>query len=153
MRSAPPSPITKQARILLVDDNRDGCDARRALLEELGYEVVCARCGLEALIAAAEQNFDLIITDFRMEPMDGLELIRKLRESNFQNAIILLTGFAESLGLNPETTGATVVIQKSSREVSTLIRHTKRLLQPPRKPVRSQQSRASASRSAAGGSS
>jgi CheY-like chemotaxis protein len=150
MRSVPQSRVTKPARILLVDDNRDGVDARRALLQELGYEIVSAQCGLDALKAAAEQNFDLIITDFKMQPMDGLELIRKLRESKFQNPIILLTGFAESLGLNSETTGASVVIQKSSREVTTLIRHTKRLLQPPRKPARSQQSRAAAARSGAG---
>jgi CheY-like chemotaxis protein len=149
MRSVSPSPSAKPARLLLVDDNRDGVDARRAFLQELGYEVVSAHCGLDALQLAAEQNFDLIITDFKMEPIDGLELIRRLRGSNFQNPIILLTGFADSLGLNPDTTGATVVIQKSSQEVATLIRHTKRLVQTPRKPVRSQQSRAPLTRSAA----
>lgn len=131
-----------------MDDNRDGVDARRAFLQELGYEIVSAHCGLDALKAAAEQSIDLIITDFKMEPMDGLELIRKLRESKFQNPIILLTGFADSLGLNADTTGASVVIQKSSQEVTTLIRHTKRLLQPQRKPARSQQARAAAARSA-----
>ena len=148
MRSVPPNHVTKPARILLVDDNRDGVDARRAFLQELGYEIVSAHCGLDALKAAAEQSIDLIITDFKMEPMDGLELIRKLRESKFQNPIILLTGFADSLGLNADTTGASVVIQKSSQEVTTLIRHTKRLLQPQRKPARSQQARAAAARSA-----
>jgi len=137
-----PSP----ARILLVDDNRDGVDARRALLIELGYTVVSARCGVDALKTADEQNFDLIITDFKMEPMDGLELISKLRERNYQKPIILLTGFAESLGLRSEGTGASVVIQKNSNEVANLLRHTRRLLQPPRKPVRSQGSRASASK-------
>ena len=152
MRSVPQRHVLKPARILLVDDNRDGVDARRTFLQELGYEVLSAHCGLEALNATAEQTFDLIITDLKMEGMDGLELIRKLRESKFQNPIILLTGFAESLGLSTETTGANAVIQKSSQEVTTLIRQTKRLIQLPRKPARSQQSRAEASRSAAGSS-
>jgi CheY-like chemotaxis protein len=138
--------ISSPANILLVDDNRDGVDARRALLQELGYTVVSAHCGVEALKTAAEQNFDLIITDFKMEPMDGLELIAKLREGNFQKPIILLTGFAESLGLRSEGTGATVVIQKNANEVANLLRQTKRLLLPPRKPARSQGSRASTSK-------
>jgi CheY-like chemotaxis protein len=141
MRSVPPSQAPKPAHILLVDDNRDGVDARRALLQEVGYTIVSARCGVEALKAISEQNFDLVITDFKMQPMDGLQLIAKLRQNNFEKPIILLTGFAESLGLQPEATGANVVIQKSSNEVSTLLRQTKRLLQPPRKPARSQASR------------
>jgi CheY-like chemotaxis protein len=138
--------VSNSANILLVDDNRDGVDARRSVLQELGYTVVSAHCGLEALKTAAEQDFDLIITDFKMEPMNGLELISKLRERKFQNPIILLTGFAESLGLRAENTGANVVMQKSANEVSNLVRHTKRLLQPPRKPVRSQASAAKLTR-------
>ncbi len=142
-----PSRASNSAKILLVDDNRDGVEARRSLLRELGYAVVSANCGMEALKSAAEQNFDLIITDFKMEPMDGLQLITKLREQQFRNPIILLTGFAESLGLNAEDTGANVVIQKSANEVANLLRHTKRLLQLPRKPVRSQGQRGPVPRS------
>ncbi len=84
-----------------------------------------------------EQNFDLLITDYKMSPMNGLELISKLRERNFRSPIILLSGFAETLGLRPETCGADVVIQKSANEVAALVRNTKRLLNPPRKPAHS----------------
>ena len=73
-----------------------------------------------------------------MSPMGGLELIGKLREQNFRGPIILLTGFAETLGLSPENTGADIVIQKSANEVAALVRNTKRLLNPPKKPARSQ---------------
>lgn len=152
MRSVPPSQAPKPAHILLVDDNRDGVDARRALLQEVGYTIVSAHCGVEALKAISEQNFDLVITDFKMQPMDGLQLIAKLRQNNFEKPIILLTGFAESLGLKPEASGANVVIQKSSNEVSMLLRHTKRLLQPSRKPARSQGSRTASAKKAASGS-
>ena len=135
---------------MLVDDNRDGIIARRSVLEELGYSVVSAGCGLDALRTVEQQAFDLIITDYKMSPMDGRELISKLRERSFQNPIILLTGFAESLGLNPESTGADVVIQKSANEVSSLVRHTKRLLQTPKKPVRSHDTRRNARSQRAG---
>jgi len=137
MRSGLSSRALHSATILLVDDNQDGVNARRYVLEELGYKVVSARCGRDALQAVEEQGFDLVITDYKMSPMDGLELIQKLRGRSFRNPIILLTGFADSLGLRPESTGADVVIQKSANEVATLVRHTKRLIALPKKPARS----------------
>lgn len=138
MRSAPSSRTHIPAIILLVDDNRDGLIARRSVLEELGYKVVPAGSGSDALKTVEEHNFDLIITDYKMAPMDGLELIGKLRERNFTKPIILLSGFTDTLGLRPESTGADVVLQKSANEIANLVRHAKRLLNPGRKPAGSQ---------------
>ncbi len=152
MRSALSNRVPTSASILLVDDNGDGILARRTVLEELGYNVVSAGCGSDALQNVEKQNFDLVITDFKMAPMNGLELIAKLRQRNFANPIILLTGFADSLGLKPDTTGADIVIQKSANEVATLVRHTKRLLHAPKKPARSHQVREKSTRSRAAGS-
>jgi CheY-like chemotaxis protein len=144
MRSAPSSRTQISGTILLVDDNRDGIIARRSVLEELGYNVVSAGCGVDALSTVEQQPFDLVITDYKMSPMDGRELIAKLRERSFRNPIILLTGFADSLGLSAENTGADVVIQKSANEVSSLVRHTRRLLQTPKKPAGSHSTRPNA---------
>jgi CheY-like chemotaxis protein len=137
MRSVSSQSASSDALILLVDDNKDGVIARRSVLEELGYKVVTAGCGLDALNLHDERNPDLVITDYRMSPMDGLELIAHLRKRGFHNPIILLSGFAETLGMRSENTGADVVIQKSSNEVANLVRHTKRLLTP-KKPAGSQ---------------
>ena len=134
MRTVSSLRASSPALILLVDDNRDGVMARRSVLEELGYKVVTAGCGSDALRSVEETSFDLVITDYRMSPIDGLELIAKLRKKDFRNPIILLSGFAESLGLRPENTGADVVIMKSANEVSNLVRHTKRLLNPKKPP-------------------
>ena len=112
--------------------------ARRAVLEELGYEVLSATSGKDALKLTEQRACDLVVTDYKMTPMDGLELIAKLREREFTKPIILLTGFADSLGLKPENTGADIVLQKCSNEVATLVRYTRRLLAIPKKPVRSQ---------------
>jgi CheY-like chemotaxis protein len=141
MRSASPFRAAAQSTILLVDDNTDGILARRSVLEELGYKVVPAGCGSEALKLVEKESFDLIITDYKMSPVNGLELIKRLRENGFGKPIILLTGFADNLGLKPDTTGADVVLQKSANEVVTLVRHTKRLLNIPRKPPASQGAR------------
>lgn len=118
----------------MVDDNRDGILARRSVLEELGYRVISAGCGADALQLVKEHEFDLVVTDYKMSPMDGLQLISHLRAENFRKPIILLSGFAENLGLRTETTGADAVVQKSANEVANLLRHTKRLLTLTRKP-------------------
>jgi CheY-like chemotaxis protein len=122
----------------MVDDNRDGVLARRSVLEELGYRVISASCGGDALKLVEENDFDLVVTDFRMEPMDGLELIKALRSRDFVKPIILLSGFAEALGLRADAIGADAVVQKSANEVANLLRHTKRLLNAPKKPATSQ---------------
>ncbi len=137
MRSVPSQRAQFSAVILLVDDNPDGVLARSSVLSELGYQVVTAGSGPEALVLLESRSVDLAITDFKMNGMNGVELIAQLRERRCEFPIILLTGFAEALGLRPESTGADVVLQKSANELSNLLRHAKRLLHPPRKPARS----------------
>ena len=137
MRQAPAPPPAKIPEILLVDDNRQGLIARKSLLQELGYNISTATSGDEALELFSKQNFDVVVTDFKMPRMDGLELIKRIRSAQTGTRIILLSGFVEPLGLTEQSTGADVVIVKSAGEVGQLMRSVKRLLsQPPaRKPA------------------
>ena len=128
------SPSTTRARILLVDDNANGLAARKSVLEELGYRIVTCTSGADALEQFAASKFDLVVTDYKMPRMDGLELIVGLREIAPDLPVILISGFVDSLGLNEECTGADVVIQKSANEVSHLVRAVARLLR--KKPVK-----------------
>ena len=125
-----------QARILLVEDNANGLKARRTLLEELGYRISTGTNGEDALDHFNRQKFDLVVTDYKMPRMDGLELIALLRKKSPSLPIILISGYAETLGLNEANTGADAVIQKSANEVSHLTRAVARLLKqkPARKP-------------------
>jgi CheY-like chemotaxis protein len=120
--------------ILLVDDNKLGLSARRSVLEELGHPIATASNGVDALEQFGTRRFDLVVTDYKMPRMDGLELIVGLREIAPDLPVILISGFVDSLGLNEESTGADVVIQKSANEVSHLVRAVARLLR--KKPVR-----------------
>jgi CheY-like chemotaxis protein len=123
------NPLTKlHAHILMVDDNAHGLTARRTVLEEQGYRVTTARNALEALERFRESKFDLVVTDYKMPKMDGLELIADLRMASPEVPIILLSGFVDAMGLTEQSTGADGVIQKSSHEVSYLIRMVARLL-------------------------
>jgi len=131
-----------QSRILLVDDNANGLKARKMVLEELGYGIVTAANGHDALERFAPQKFDLVVTDYKMPRMDGLELIVNLRKIEPELLIILISGFVDSLGLDEENTRADAVIQKSANEVAHLSRAVARLLRqkssrqkPARKPA------------------
>lgn len=136
----PPAPARQGATLLLVDDNPHGLVARRTVLEELGYVVHTGSSGEEALNLLAAHRIDLVITDFRMPNMDGVELIGRVRELRNDLPIILLSGFVEPLGLTEKSTGADIVLSKSAGEVGLLVRSVRRLLnrQPSRKPLASE---------------
>ena len=116
-------------RILLVDDNRDGLLVRRAILEEIGYAVELASSGEEGLERFGASHFDVIVTDYRMPNMNGVELIVRIRQADPHARIVLLSGFVEPLGLTEQNTGADSVIAKSANEPAHLTRAIKRLLQ------------------------
>jgi CheY-like chemotaxis protein len=129
-------------KILLLDDNSLGLAARRSVLEELGHKVMTSGAPHDALELCGKQRFDLVVTDYKMPKMNGVEFITRLRKQNPAISVILISGFTDTLGLNEANTGADVVIQKSSHEVSHLVRSVNRLLkklqQPTRKPPGSQ---------------
>ena len=132
---------TTRARILLVDDNANGLAARKSVLEELGYRIVTCTSGADALDQFASAKFDLVVTDYKMPRMDGLELIGRLRKSTPDLPIVLVSGYVDTMGMNEASTGADVVIQKSANEVSHLVRSVNRLLRrilPAKKPAASQ---------------
>lgn len=140
--------LSPRRRILLVDDNANGLAARKSVLEELGYLIVTSTSGSDALEQfTAREPFDLVVTDYKMPRMDGLELIGRLRKHTPGLPIVLISGYVDTLGMNEASTGADVVIQKSANEVSHLIRSVNRLLR--RKPVQAQSAALKAKRKSA----
>jgi CheY-like chemotaxis protein len=140
MRQSSKSKSGVTARVLLVDDNSDGLLVRKAILEEQGCVITTATNGEEALEAFTKGKFDLMITDFRMPKMNGIELIRRVRPAEPAVAIILISGFVEALGLDEKTTGADAVVNKGAHEIPNLLRSVTRLLarQSAKKPPASQ---------------
>jgi CheY-like chemotaxis protein len=142
MKTPPVRPASTGPKILLVDDVAQGTIARKTLLLDLGYQVETAECGEEALslIAASEQAFDVVVTDYKMPGINGVELIRLVRASSPATKIVLLSGWADTLGLTAEGTGADVLLSKCAGEVGELTRTVKNLLvkRPARRPVDSQ---------------
>jgi CheY-like chemotaxis protein len=135
-----PSSNAPALRILLVDDNRLGLIARKSVLEDQGYHIITAAEGEEAFERFGRDKFDLIITDYKMPKMNGLQLIERIRKAAADVPIILISGYVDALGMTEANTGANIVISKSAVEVPQLVRSVNRLLRKPavKKPAASQ---------------
>ncbi|MBK5291917.1 MAG: response regulator [Acidobacteriia bacterium] len=136
------------AHLLMVDDNKMGLNARKSVMEELGYQVSTVSTPAEALERLSKDHFDLVITDYKMPGMNGTELIKRMRKQEYVIPVVLISGFVDALGLNEANTGADVVILKSAHEVSNMVRSVRSLLRrtSAKKPAASQ---TAASRTAA----
>ena len=136
------------ARLLLVDDNSLGLQARKAVLEEQGYVVTAVANPQEALNRLIDSCFDVIVTDHKLPVMSGVELISEIRKKEVRTPVILLSGFVDTLGLDERNTGADIVLQKSSNEISHLCRAVRHLLRRriPGKPPGSQAPRSRGTR-------
>ena len=82
--------------ILVVDDEEEIREIIREFLETLGYNVVEAANGEEAIIAISKTQFNLVITDIRMPKMNGLKLLRNIKTYKPSLPVILMTGYQPS---------------------------------------------------------
>lgn len=85
--------VEKKTRILLVDDERELSDSLALRLDAMGYEVVTAYDGQEALFKAQTESPDLILLDLMLPKMDGYHVARILKfdEAYRHIPIIMLT--------------------------------------------------------------
>ena len=81
-------------RILVVDDERDICKALEFLLSREGYKVAAAGSGEEALKKIEAEDFDLVITDLKMEGIDGMEVLERALVINPNLIVVIMTAFA-----------------------------------------------------------
>lgn len=81
--------------ILLVDDEKSIRITLAMLLEEAGYEVFTAGDGLEALSVLHEYVVDLMITDLRMNGMNGIELMREARRVDPTLEVVFISAFSD----------------------------------------------------------
>src|SRR5438045_9108678 len=81
-----------KARILIVDDEESTRELFAELLQRWGYEVDQTADGHGALKIAAETHPDVIISDLVMPKLDGLALVRALREEQPDTPVVIITG-------------------------------------------------------------
>lgn len=84
------------ANILVVDDERSMRELLEILLQSKGYEVQTAANGREALAVLQAKTFDLVITDIRMQPINGLEVLKKCKAISPRTTVIMISAYAST---------------------------------------------------------
>jgi signal transduction histidine kinase len=90
-RSAATAPGALDLRVLLADDALDNQRLLVRILSRAGCEVDVAANGAEAIQAAADESYDVVLLDLDMPVVDGYEAARRLRAAGFPGAIVALT--------------------------------------------------------------
>jgi len=79
------------ARILVADDHDAVREGMVLSLTRLGHEVLGVRGGAEALAAYRKRPADVVVTDLRMMPVDGIEVVRRLREADPEATVLVVS--------------------------------------------------------------
>jgi CheY-like chemotaxis protein len=105
--------LMREKPILIVDDEKNIRLTLSTSLEALGVETDSAEDGKEALVKLRERDFGLILLDLRMPGVDGIEVLRQVKESRPDIRIIILTAYGTiDLAVEAMKLGAADFIQK-----------------------------------------
>ena len=86
--------MKNKGRILIVDDEEVAASNLSHVMAKEGYTVTTALSGIEGLTLLQQQSFDLLLTDLRMEKIDGMALLQESRNLCPDSEVIVITGFA-----------------------------------------------------------
>ncbi|MBW1641593.1 MAG: sigma-54-dependent Fis family transcriptional regulator, partial [Deltaproteobacteria bacterium] len=84
----------EKQRILVVDDEEIARKNLVHILEKVGYAVVSADSGMRALDLLRDKYFDLVITDLKMEKVDGMEVLKQTKKLQPDTDTVMITGYA-----------------------------------------------------------
>jgi DNA-binding NtrC family response regulator len=82
------------AKILIIDDERIALRNLEHVMKKEGYDVTGTQSGPNALKLLEERQFDVVLTDLRMEKVDGMQILKKTRELYPDTEVIMITGYA-----------------------------------------------------------
>jgi len=84
----------EQTRILILDDEPIVSKRLKPSLEKKGYKVEAFIRSADALLRIQEQRFDIVITDLKMEGVDGMQFLTEVKKKYPDSEVIVITGFA-----------------------------------------------------------
>jgi CheY-like chemotaxis protein len=123
-------PARNPRRVLVAEDDPVVRTMLQRLLREAGFEVRTAKHGDEALGIAlrASGAFDLVVTDVRMPVMDGLELVRRLRERWPGLPVLYISGYDLELSAGSRRSASRQSLLRKPFDLDELLREVTRLL-------------------------
>lgn len=85
---------TNKTSILILDDEPIVSKRLKPSLEKKGYEVETFTHSADALARVNERRFDIVVTDLKMEGVDGMQILTEVKEKYPDTEVIVITGFA-----------------------------------------------------------
>ncbi len=86
--------MNNKAKLLIVDDEKIALKSLLHIMKKEGYEVVGTHNGSNALKLIDEKEFDVVLTDLRMEKVDGMQILKRCRELYPDIEVVMITGYA-----------------------------------------------------------
>ena len=121
MIDSEPPPMGSGETILLVEDEDRLREVGHKMLESLGYRVLTATNGEEALeIYRSAEGVDLVMTDLVMPEMGGLELVQSLRETDPHVKALAITGYAVKTDIHELKDAGILEIVRKPFDIDTL---------------------------------
>lgn len=119
----PGSDSQEAGRLLVVDDNVQHLQTLEMLLDSTGHRCAFVHDGPSAIEAASAKEFDLLLTDVRMSPLDGVQTARAIKQIQPEMAVIMMTGFdREDTPLEALRLGAVDYIDKPITDANHFLR-------------------------------
>ncbi|NOZ25127.1 MAG: sigma-54-dependent Fis family transcriptional regulator [Nitrospirae bacterium] len=86
--------MENKARLLIVDDEKIAVKNLEHVLKKEGYEIKTTSSGQNALKLLNRHDFDVVLTDLKMEKVDGMQILRRCKEADPDVEVIMITGYA-----------------------------------------------------------
>ena len=84
----------KKTQVIILDDEPIVCKRLKPGLEKVGYEVEAFTHSIDAMERIKEKEFDIVITDLKMEGFDGMQFLTEVKRRSQTTEVIVITGFA-----------------------------------------------------------
>lgn len=132
-----PDGLFYPGRILLIDDDSDTCNIYGEFLSEAGYQVDFAKDGEEGLAKILQGGYDLVLLDIMMPKLDGISLLKKLKErpegNTYNGPIVVLSALDQEYIINEALKlGAKGVLSKPGLTPDTALQKISEFLSPPK---------------------
>jgi DNA-binding NtrC family response regulator len=86
----------ERTRILVLDDEPIVCKRLKPAFQKAGYEVETFTDSASALARVEQKQFDIVVTDLKMEGVDGMQFLARVKEIQPSANVVVITGFATS---------------------------------------------------------
>lgn len=113
--------------VLVVDDEEEVVEVVRELFREEGMEPIGSRSAEEALMIFRKKEIDLVVTDVKMEGMDGVEMAKEMRDLRPDIPIIFISAYVDSYELKGKIGGSFSFFHKPF-DLSDLLREAKKYM-------------------------